>query len=625
MDNGTSHTVKDTDKSRSWTDLPPNAHFFLVFFCLCASSFASALDLTTVSTALPTIVADLQGIHTRSRHGHGSPMPPIPASSAESSTNLSSGGSYIWIGSAYAIGGMAILPWVGGLSDIWGRKAVLLAALVLFLVGSVVCATCQSLGIMILGRTIQGVGDGGIIAISEIVTADLVSLSERGTYEGILGLVWAAASAAGPPIGGIFSRRRRWRWLFYLNIPITMLAITLISLFMKMKKPKTDLRSKLRQMDWIGNLMLIAASISLGLSLTWGGSRFPWTSPAVLVPLIVGVILFALFFYLELFRFKYPTVPLALLSNRTSAAAHATSLLHGLVTMAIIYMLPTYFQAAKLASTIRSGLMVLPFSCTVAVSAIGFAITIEVWQRYLPQNHLGWLLTVAGVPLLLLLDVGSKTATWILVQLPIAMGCGILFVAPQFPVLAAVPVQLCSKALAVQLFFASFGQTLGIMLGESVFQTSMISSIRSPQIQALAANNSFPFDINQVTSPYSLHLDQLKWLQPEASMALRMIYSKALHKVWIMLVPFAVVGWLVCFAMRELEMHDEVDERYAADASEPALSARDVLDKDVEQPRIHARRTSKSDEQHSQNHELAELCPDRSTDSACTSLHDRRD
>ena len=501
-------------------------------------------------------------------------------------------GSYIWIGSAYTIGGMAILPMTGTLSEIWGRKVILISSLVFFLLGSIVCATSYSTGAMIAGRALQGIGDGGIISLSEIVVADLVSLSERGTYEGILGLVWASASALGPPIGGVFSRHGRWRWIFYLNIPITVIAIALISFFMKMKKPQADVRTKLKQMDWSGNLILIAASILLGLSMTWGGSRYPWTSAPVISTLSLGVFRFALFFYLELFKFKYPTVPKILLSNRTSVAAHATSFLHGLVTMAIIYLLPTHFQAVKLASTIRSGLMVLPFSCTVALTAIGFAINIELTQQYLPQNHLGWMFTVAGVPLLLLLDSSSRTYTWVLVQMPVAIGCGILFVAPQFPVLASVPIQLASKALAMQLFFASFGQMLGILLGEAVFQSSMIASIKTPLIQNLAANGSFPFDVNHVTSPYSVHLGALRHLSPEASTALRTIYSTALHKVWILLIPFAALGWVVCAAMKELKMHDEVDERFAAEKSTPRSWRKDPeapeLDHERQQPTAEA-------------------------------------
>lgn len=523
------------------------------------SSFLSALDLTTVSTALPTIVADLQNDAIRF-HKHNHPSKPQSAGGS-----AGAGGTYIWIGAAYTIAGMAILPMTGGLCEIWGRKSVLLTSLFFFLFGSIVCGASHSLEMMIVGRVLQGVGDGGIISLAEIIVADLVSLSERGTYEGILGVVWAGASAVGPPIGGVFSRKDRWRWLFYLNIPVTVLAIIMISVFMHMKTPQADVRSKLKSMDWSGNAMLILAVIGLGLSLTWGGARYPWLSAPVLVPLILSVLLFAAFFYLELFKLKNPTVPRQLLSNRTAVSAHLTSFAHGVVTMAIIYVIPTYFQAVKLSSTIMSGWMVLPFSCTVAFTAIGFAISIEMTQRYVPQNHLGWFFTVLGVPLLLLLNLDSGPATWVCVQFPIAIGCGILFVAPQFPVLASVAVELASRALALQLFFASFGQTLGIMLAEAVFQSSVHKAIKSPLIQQLAANGSLPFNIEDISSPYSMHFGQLRHLDPGASRAVRGVYNEALRHVWLLLIPFAVVGWGVCCAMKELEMHDEVDERFAAD------------------------------------------------------------
>ncbi|KAJ1036317.1 hypothetical protein NDA13_000197 [Ustilago tritici] len=539
------------------TSLTSRTHFYLVFSALCISSFLSALDLSSVSTALPTIVADLQN------------DPHASSSSAPSSTSASSGGkggTYIWIGAAYTIAGMSILPLCGGMCEIWGRKAILLTSLFFFLFGSTICGASHSLEMMIVGRVLQGMGDGGIISLAEIVVADLVNLSERGTYEGILGVVWAGASAIGPPFGGVFSKagRGRWRWLFWLNIPVSVVAISMISCFMNMKTPKRDIKSNLGRMDWCGNAVLILATIGLGLALTWGGARYAWVSPQVLVPLILSVMLFITFFYLELFKLKHATVPKELLSNRTAISAHLTSFAHGVVTMAIIYLIPTYFQAVKLASTIMSGCMVLPFSCTVAFTAIAFAMSIQVTQRYVPQNHLGWFFTLLGVPLLLLLNVDSKPATWILVQLPIALGCGILFVAPQFPVLASVRVQLASKALALQLFLASFGQTLGIMLAEAVFQSSVHSAIQSSEIEALAANASLPFDIQDISSPYSMHFGALKHLDKAASDAVREVYSGALRRVWLVLIPFALGGCVLCCAMKELEMHEETDERFAA-------------------------------------------------------------
>lgn len=551
-----------TASATSNSKITARVHFFLVFSALCVSSFLSALDLTTVSTALPTIVSDLQNDALRfSKHKHPNYQP--------SNHNGGAGGTYIWIGAAYTIAGMAILPWCGGLCEIWGRKAILLTSLFFFLFGSVICGASHSLEMMIVGRVLQGVGDGGIISLAEIIVADLVSLSERGTYEGILGVVWAGASAIGPPIGGIFSRKDRWRWLFYLNIPITVLAIIMISCFMNMKKPQSDIKSNLKSMDWTGNALLISATVGLGLSLTWGGARYKWVSAPVLIPLIISVGLFAAFFYLELFKLKNPTVPRVLLNNRTAISAHATSFFHGVVTMAIIYVMPTYFQAVRLSSTIMSGWCVLPFSVTVACVAIGFAISIEVTERYVPQNHLGWFFTVLGVPLLLLLGIDSHPVTWICVQFPIAIGCGILFVAPQFPVLASVAVEMASKALALQLFFASFGQTLGIMLAEAVFQSSVHKSIRSPIIQQLAANGSLPFNIEDISSPYSMHFSALRHLDPTASHAVRSVYNGALRHVWLLLIPFAVIGWAVCFLMKELEMHDEVDERFAAVVQDP--------------------------------------------------------
>ncbi|KAG8896451.1 hypothetical protein FRC01_011810, partial [Tulasnella sp. 417] len=170
--------------------------FWMIFAAMMVSTFLSALEFTSVSTALPTIVQDLQGTE------------------------------FAWVGSAFALGSTAVLPLTGGLAQIFGRRPVVLGSLVFFALGSGIAGGARSMNMLIAGRAIQGVGGGGILSLTEIVVADLVPLSQRGAYLGAIGAVWAIAAAIGPPIGGAFSQSN-WRWLFYMNLPLTAIAMVL--------------------------------------------------------------------------------------------------------------------------------------------------------------------------------------------------------------------------------------------------------------------------------------------------------------------------------------------------------------------------------------------------------------
>lgn len=190
-----------------------------------------------------------------------------------------------------------------------------------------------------------------------------------------------------------------------MNIPISLLAIAVVSLFMVMKVPSSSTRTKLARMDWWGNAMIILSTVALTLATTWGHVRFPWASPQILVLLIMGAILFFLFFAYELRFARYPTIPGSIVSNRTSVAGLIIAVLHGLLAMAVIYILPTYFQACLGAQPLRSGIMTLPLALTIAPFAMLGAVWVEVSQKYIIQTYIGWILSVVGISLLTLLKV----------------------------------------------------------------------------------------------------------------------------------------------------------------------------------------------------------------------------
>jgi len=195
-------------------------NFAQVFLALCVSCFLSALDLTAVSTVIPTMAAALDS------------------------------DQYAWIGTAYALASTALVPWTAGLANIFGRRTTMIGSLILFAVGSAVTGSAQTMAAAIAGRTVQGLGGGGILIMTDILIVDMVILAERGAWYGLVGAIWALASAIGPPIGGALASSGNWRWLFYLNLPVSAVAMVLVLCFFRVKSPKTTWAEKMEMMDY---------------------------------------------------------------------------------------------------------------------------------------------------------------------------------------------------------------------------------------------------------------------------------------------------------------------------------------------------------------------------------------
>lgn len=254
------------------------------------------------------------------------------------------------------------------------------------------------------------------------------SLESFGPLQAPLGHLWAGYLVTVDTGGGYFvSKLSYFNALQYsaahvadMNLPISLLALVVVSIFMVMKVPPSSTRSKLAQMDWWGNSMIILGMVGLTLATTWGNVRFPWASPQILVPLILGAVLFFAFFVYELRFARHPTIPSSIVSNRTSVAGLIIAVLHGLLAMAVIYILPTYFQACLGAHPMRSGIMILPLALTIAPFAMLGAIWVEYSQTYVIQTYIGSILSVVGISLLTLLKVSTFICTMLLPRLTFA-------------------------------------------------------------------------------------------------------------------------------------------------------------------------------------------------------------
>ncbi|KAG8988893.1 hypothetical protein FRB93_003918 [Tulasnella sp. JGI-2019a] len=502
--------------------------FWLAFTSLMLSTFVSAMDVTSVSTVLPTIISKLPG-------------------------------EFTWVGSSYTLASTAFLPMAGGLAQIFGRKPIMLAALSFFAVGSAVCGSAKTLNTLIVGRVIQGVGSGGIESLTEIIVADIVPLSRRGVYIGLIGAVWTVACAAGPPIGGAFASVN-WRWLFYMNVPLTGMAILGVVFCLHVKTPQDDLQTKLKRMDWIGNILIVAATSATIIGLTWGGVVYGWSSPRVVVPIVLGVLGLAGFLWYEKKVPTEPVVPWPLLSDRTSLSGYVTTFCHSFVVSGVLYFIPVYFQAVKAQSPIHSGVSYLAILAIMAPGDIVCGASVTLFGVYRPQNAIGWILSIVGVGLLSKLQRDTSTAAYIGYQIFAGLGLGTLFTAPTFPILAPQPLQRTANALALFIFARNFALTWGITTCSTILQNGLLKRLPQSLIAQLTASSTSSItarsDLAYTIIPLISTLPEPLKTQTEDA------FADSLRSIWHVLLGVCGVGLLNVITMKEFKMRDSLEEEY---------------------------------------------------------------
>ncbi|KIM90095.1 hypothetical protein PILCRDRAFT_1464 [Piloderma croceum F 1598] len=498
------------------------ASFWLSMLALMIATFLAAMDTSAVSTALPTIVNHFQGKE------------------------------FVWVGSAYTLAGTAFLPFSGHLANIFGRRAILMTSLVLFALGSALCGGAQSMAMLIGGRTVQGIGSGGILTSTEIILSDLVPLRERGAYQGMIGLVWSLASVIGPLVGGAFAQRQdfTWRGLFYLNLPLTAISMFLC-LGLKLKVPPSSFSEKLRRIDWIGNVIIMGSSTSFLLGLTWGGVRYEWSSAQVITPIVLGLVGILAFMVYEAKVPEEPTVPWRILGNRTTISGYLGTAFHGLVISASLFYLPVYFQACKGASPLRSGVDMLPYSFSIAPFAIVAGATATVWNKYKLQNVVAWCFITIGMGLQTTLHTDSAIRNWVGFEIVAGIGFGLLFTATTFPILAALPVSDNASALSFFIFIRSFFQSWGITIGATVLQNRL--RIRLPQ-SYLATLPPAGVELAYAIIP------QLGSLSEPLKGEVRAAFADSLKVLWEVMIAVAGVGFLSALIMKELPLQKVTDE-----------------------------------------------------------------
>ncbi|CAK3919492.1 mfs drug transporter [Lecanosticta acicola] len=390
---------------------------------------------------------------------------------------LSSSANNAWISGAYFLTSTSFQLLYGRLSDIWSRKTVLLACIFLFFVGSLAASLAQTDTQLIAFRALTGVGGGGLMTLAQTIVSDVVSLRDRGKYQGILGAVVAIANGIGPIVGASLSEinTQSWRWIFRLNLPLTAISTVAIVWMMPLKKVEGSWLFKLKAIDFTGAILTLSASTSLVLALTWAGDQYPWQSAAVIAPLVIGVALLAAFVLWEGIGPRYPLMPLHIFRSRLVIGACATMFINGWLFVTQVYYIPAFFQLAYGLSPVISGALLLPITLTQTISSTTSGLIVHWIGRYRESIIVGWITWSIGLGLYSTLKPNQF-------EVGKAVGYGLLtgFGVGQTlqPSLIAIQAGVARQDMAVVTCTRNFVRNLGSTLGLAVAATLINSTLR---------------------------------------------------------------------------------------------------------------------------------------------------
>ncbi|KAI4525345.1 MFS general substrate transporter [Schizophyllum commune Loenen D] len=513
--------------------------FWLIFCSICLSLFAAALELTVVSTALPTIASDL---HID---------------------------EFTWVGSAYALASTAFLPMSGAMAEVFGRRPALLFCLACFFLGSGICGGASNSSMMLAGRTVQGLGGGGIQALGYIVLADITTLRERGVYASLFGLTWSIASLIGPIVGGTLADKGQWRWIFYMNLPIAGVASVLVGVLLNLPTPPGSMKEKLAKIDWIGNVIVIGSTTSAAIGLTWGGVTAPWDSAQTLAPLIIGLVGLVFFMVYEAKWAKNPLVPFHVVNNRTSVSGYLQTFISAVGALCLTYMYPVYFQAVKNATPIKSGVYLLGMSALVP-AAIVAGVMVKKTGRYRPQMLVGWCLPVIGTGLMSTLHAYHTVGRAIGYLVIVAVGIGAVYSTTMFPIQAPLPVQSSALSLSFMSFVRAFAGIWGVTIGSTVLQNQ--ANKKLPQW----FKDQLPGGIDVAYSA----IPRIPMLPPDQRFEVNEAFALSLQVVWEVLIGILGLGLLSALLMKGIPLHSVVDQKWTM--QENAAAAAADKEKDIE-------------------------------------------
>ncbi|KDR68867.1 hypothetical protein GALMADRAFT_256378 [Galerina marginata CBS 339.88] len=511
------------------TNLLPFKKLITCFFGLALCIVVSTLDSVIVATAIPTI-----------------------------SGAFHAGSIVSWVPSAYLLTSTSFQPLYGRFSDIFGRKAAISVAMIVFMIGNLLAGFSRTIIQLIIFRGVAGAGGGGIISMSQIVISDIVSLRDRGKYQGIIGGVIALGYTIGPIIGGALSQKVSWKWCFWISVPTSSCALAVVLFILPLKPVNGDIKRKLFSVDFLGAILTLAGCSLVILPLIWGGVTFPWNSAVVLAPLFSGFLLVIIFCFWEWKGARLPIVPMYIFKHSTVTGVYITMFVNGFVYFSALYYLPQYFQTVLGYDPIGAGIFLIPILVSQMILSWIAGVIVSRTGRYRMIIHSGFAIWSIACGLISTITPKSHKVQLVIYMLLAGSGAGQTLQTTTVAAQASVSRQDMSVVTAFRNFIRLLGGTLALAVDSTIINNALRSSMDKLELPVSVISQI-------IDDPSMLALPGKLGISPTtANSILNNGYTRGFRTVFILnasLTSAATIASIVLIKHKELTRADEGDSK----------------------------------------------------------------